>query len=314
MVLPPTLVSRVGLFSWMRVGVDAMLVPAHESIEPGAAIPFKATVDWLGSLSPNLLSVVWLFGSIVYGASVLVRCRAFSNLLLNSITKKPDRLRVLTQSIAKRMGAPDDIRVVVSREPIGPAVLGVWRPTIVLPEAVASQSHDQLEPILAHEVLHVKRRDILLTLFIIGSKVVWWFNPLIWFAAARVSQFNEHTCDLDVIRFLKVRRARYARCLVNVLESKQTFRPVLDFPGVRASQLTAERIRTIMTVPVLPRSRARQWFGMGVILILVGIVIPGRAPALPPVDAPPRPDITCIKSIVKGDVGVPVIDDASLGR
>ena len=234
-VAPPVMVSTVGLFSWMRIGVDAMLVPAHQPVTPTSAIPFRDFVASLGSISPTLLLGIWLVGSIAYAACIYVRCKRFSRLLLASVERKDQDLQTLADSIAKRMGVEKRIRVAVTNSPIGPAVVGIRRPTVVIPREIASgKSAHELTPILAHEILHVKRRDTLLTFFFVFANVIWWFNPLVRFVASRVSQYSEHNCDLEVIRFLECDRASYARCLVNVLETKQEMRPILGYPGVRA--------------------------------------------------------------------------------
>ena len=78
-----------------------------------------------------------------------------------------------------------------------PFVLGVFRPSIYLPSALAED--DKGEFVIAHEKAHIRRRDhwwkplgfLLLT--------VYWFNPLIWVAYILLCRDIELACDEHVI-------------------------------------------------------------------------------------------------------------------
>ncbi|MBR2038761.1 MAG: transcriptional regulator, partial [Lachnospiraceae bacterium] len=78
-----------------------------------------------------------------------------------------------------------------------PFVLGVFRPRIYLPSALAED--DKAEFVIAHETAHIRRRDhwwkplgfLLLT--------VYWFNPLIWVAYILLCRDIELACDEHVI-------------------------------------------------------------------------------------------------------------------
>ena len=78
-----------------------------------------------------------------------------------------------------------------------PFVLGVFRPRIYLPSALAED--DKAEFVIAHETAHIRRRDhwwkplgfLLLT--------VYWFNPLIWVAYILLCRDIELACDEYVI-------------------------------------------------------------------------------------------------------------------
>lgn len=278
LIIPPTLMSPLSLFAWMRIGVETLMVPAGTVARPGM-IPWKENLAEFNALSPYLFAGIWFAGAFLAAGSAYWRCRRFFKLLRRAIVPTPVHVNRAVRSIATRMGLSTRIRVLVTSEPIGPAVFGMLRPTIVLPEGILNQSSEKLNAILAHEVVHIKRRDALFTMFIAGVKVIWWFNPLVWLAASRANQFAERTCDLEVIRFLKLDRGVYAHCLVDVLAAKQQYRPVFGLPGVRASELTRERIRTIMTasLPTVRSRRSKLTLGAVVALLLV-LTLPGKPP------------------------------------
>lgn len=58
-----------------------------------------------------------------------------------------------------------------------PAVYGVFRPKIIIPENVSKES---LKYILLHENVHLKRKDNLLRCIAVVTACIHWFNPLAW--------------------------------------------------------------------------------------------------------------------------------------
>lgn len=58
-----------------------------------------------------------------------------------------------------------------------PAVYGVFKPKIILPETV---NEDELELIVLHERTHIRRGDNICRLLVIAVTAVHWFNPFAW--------------------------------------------------------------------------------------------------------------------------------------
>jgi len=82
----------------------------------------------------------------------------------------------------------------------GPALLGIWRPRIVLPADFSSRySAGEQALIIAHEQRHARRGDPIVNAFIALLQCAFWFNPLVHMAAARCRFDQELACDADVI-------------------------------------------------------------------------------------------------------------------
>ena len=48
---------------------------------------------------------------------------------------------------------------------VGPAVFGLWRPTVILPTSLVEQTNTRsLAPIVLHELMHIRRGDLWLAL------------------------------------------------------------------------------------------------------------------------------------------------------
>ena len=157
---------------------------------------------------------------------------------------------------------------------VASGVAGV-RPTIVLPEALAAhRSTDELEPLLAHELIHVRRGDAIVGSLQVAVQGLWWFHPLIWWANRRIAFERERCCDLEVVASLPIEPARYARSLLNVLELKRQLRWLAALRGARPFEITQRRLENIMLRGDRFRSRMRlgHWLTLFVLTLLL---VPG---------------------------------------
>ena len=77
-----------------------------------------------------------------------------------------------------------------------PLMIGVIRPTLLLPET--SITPEQLNNVLAHEITHLKRNDILYKWFVCIVKCIHWFNPAVYYISKRINVDCEISCDLAV--------------------------------------------------------------------------------------------------------------------
>jgi TonB family protein len=96
-----------------------------------------------------------------------------------------------------------------------PALVGIWRPRIVLPADFESRySVAERELILAHERHHLARGDALINALSTLLRSVFWFNPLVYVATPRFIADQELACDAAVIaRFSSARRI-YANAML----------------------------------------------------------------------------------------------------
>src|SRR5262249_15193710 len=81
---------------------------------------------------------------------------------------------------------------------------GLWglrRPMVVLPKRLAAGlSGDELEALMMHEVVHVKRWDNLTNLFQSVLSCLLWFYPVVWFLNERLLRELEKACDEAVLQ------------------------------------------------------------------------------------------------------------------
>ena len=98
-----------------------------------------------------------------------------------------------------------------------PCLCGIFRPAIyVTPHA--AQDPNRLRHVLAHESTHYRHRDHWWALARCLCLCLYWFDPLVWWAAALSRQDCELACDAGAIRRLgEAERIPYGRTLVDMI-------------------------------------------------------------------------------------------------
>jgi beta-lactamase regulating signal transducer with metallopeptidase domain len=105
----------------------------------------------------------------------------------------------------------------------GPALLGLWRPKIVVPADFATRYSAQEQALVVeHERVHARRGDIAVNLVQAGLQCAFWFNPLVHAAALRFRADQEMACDAAVLR----RHPGLVKTYAQALLKSQTFSTV----------------------------------------------------------------------------------------
>ncbi|WP_297311678.1 M56 family metallopeptidase [uncultured Oscillibacter sp.] len=98
-----------------------------------------------------------------------------------------------------------------------PCLFGLFRPAVYLTPA-ALRSPDSLRHVLAHEETHARHLDPLWSLLRAVCLTVYWFDPLVWWAALASRTDCELACDEGALRRLgEAERVSYGRTLLSLI-------------------------------------------------------------------------------------------------
>src|SRR5690606_36437765 len=92
-----------------------------------------------------------------------------------------------------------DGRTVLLSPDTGPAVVGAFPGTMVVPEWLVGLPREQRELILRHEEEHLRARDPLLLLAVLVAGVAAPWNPGLWWIARSMRLAVEVDCDRRVL-------------------------------------------------------------------------------------------------------------------
>jgi len=161
------------------------------------------------------------------------------------------------------------IRLKLTEDSMSPAVCGLFRPVILLPQSLVEKlSGGQLRAVLLHEAIHLRRGDVWVNCAQALLQIVYWWNPLLWLANARIRRVREEAVDDAVMLALRDDAEIYAPTLlevaklafnrplaslglVGILESRSALRQrierLVNFDAPRKAGLTIVSILGILT-------------------------------------------------------------------
>jgi beta-lactamase regulating signal transducer with metallopeptidase domain len=101
-----------------------------------------------------------------------------------------------------------------------PAVVGILRVRVLLPSRLVSTlTREELEPLILHELAHVKRWDVAVSWLQVFLQILHWHHPAVWFANRRIRCVREEACDDRVLAATGRKHTEYGSSLVKVLET-----------------------------------------------------------------------------------------------
>ena len=200
------------------------------------------------SSSPLTLSaiafLIWAAGCAAALVSLVVGGLRFRKLVRAAVTmRKPGWLQQAS-SIRRLLGMRKNVRVLSSAGATTPMTGGLWRPVILLPSSAETWAPDCRKVVLAHELVHVRRRDALRHLLGRVAAACYWFHPLCWLASRLSAVASERSCDEEVLA-LGTRPSEYARHLFSLASETAGRRAALALCMVQRSQLE-DRILSIL--------------------------------------------------------------------
>lgn len=219
----------------------------------------------------ELIFLVWLAG-----AALSLLYRVYKHLrFLRTVRRwsRPVKNRVYQDALTyakASLGVHAGIRLRVCRSIDSPMLIGLFRPTILLPSLPLTAT--EVDLVLRHELTHLRRGDIWGRVLLLAVSSLHWFNPLLPLIARAVSFQCEAACDAAVLQSgtLAV-RAAYGQTILHMLRVKPGIHTALStrYHGGKATM--KKRIRGIMD------TRVRKLGAMIVALLLVAVLATGMA-------------------------------------
>lgn len=149
-----------------------------------------------------------------------------------------------------------------------PCLFGLLRPAIYLTPA-AVETPERLRHVLAHETAHARHGDALWSLVRCLCLTIYWFDPLVWAAAAASKTDCELACDEAALRRLgPEERIPYGRTLLALI-------PVRRGPGsplLSATTMTADKRRLRDRITRIAENRQTKSAALFLVLSLTAVV------------------------------------------
>jgi beta-lactamase regulating signal transducer with metallopeptidase domain len=256
---------------WLQAGADR--------IRPMA----RAASTWLGALSWGVIfasaGAIWLLGSAATAGLLYARARRFQR-FLNLACRDNERLSSRVRQLSYRTGLISYPKVVVVDGVVSPMLWGVGKGVRLLFPAQLVERLDppEIDALLLHELAHFSRGDHWVRVLELVAYVVYWWNPVVWWACRQIEAAEEQCCDAWVVEHQSGTRRSYAEALLVTIEFLNE--PVAVRPpaacGLGEVSLLKLRLRQIMRGELaaqLPRPAL-------VFVLLAGLLLSPLHPAV----------------------------------
>ncbi|MHC4424798.1 MAG: M56 family metallopeptidase, partial [Planctomycetota bacterium] len=251
-------------------------IPA--SLEVGRLVPIDTRTGFLRLV--NILPYVWLIGALILAGFALLRSFRLWRTVKRERPITNEKILDLLEDCKMEMGIQTLVGVVVSDRVKSPALFGFIRPRLLLPEGMIERHElEELRYIFIHELGHLKQRDIYLSWLMTLFQVVYWFNPLMWFAIRRIRLEREFACDGLALSTLSADEPpRYGHTIVNLLEKFSQVSYVPSVAGIVEDTSQIER-RIKMIAKFKKTSRTRSVAAALLVAILACVALTDAYPA-----------------------------------
>ena len=207
-------------------------VMANASITAGEGTAFAYNIGWLQDFAvpadapvpvyfTGVIAGLWIIGVITFAVIALISNRYLW--LLKESVKPVENKEMLSlfMKCKSEIGVKQNILLGSSILAKAPMTVGFFKLLIILPAEKIPVSDARYA--IMHELVHCKNRDVHINFFICLFQVLYWFNPLVYFAFRQMRLDREVACDSAVLDLLpKEMHIDYGGALLNFV-NKQSY-------------------------------------------------------------------------------------------
>lgn len=290
-----------GLALWLWHGSEAT---GQVRVVLGAGTASRMALPWFAVdalamvMSAYLCGLVYFSGRLGWGVWVTEALRK-SAVPLEAGEKTGGRIARFQRLLG--VGG-DEVEMVSSPGISGPATVGVWRHTLILPPGfLDGLSEGDLDAVLAHEFAHMRRWDFAKNLLYGLASLPAAYHPATWLTRKRIAETRELVCDSMAAQAVGG-SGTYARSLLRLarLLSDRERPRILHAIGILDANIFERRVMHL-TGKSVEISGARR-LGIAAACVLVGLVTCTTAMALrTDVNQPPAKGAAPAQMNVKPD-------------
>lgn len=249
--IPFRIIGFPQIFSWLG---NLRISPASgtgTAMGEAAGTNPTGNADWMNdfSLSVNsktpsiagyILLGIWIVGILAMIILVIKSSLRLRSLEKSALPLQNQKVRRLYHHCLEEMGIHSKIPVYSTAFLKSPIIAGLLKPCIYLPIHLISDytlsrsarsegacitgysngcNESDMRYILLHELQHYKHHDAIGSFLMNLAVVIYWFNPLVWYALKEMRNDREVACDTSVLKMLEEDDYEdYGNTLINFAE------------------------------------------------------------------------------------------------
>ena len=219
------------LFSWLN---HVIISPAFQT-DQNKTVVSPATLsnssDWMNefTISVNsstptiirsILLCVWIAGMFVVLVLVLKSSLQLRSLKRSALPLQNTTICKLYKQCLFEMKITRNIPIYSTAFLKTPIITGIFKTRIYMPiHLISDHQKTDVRYILLHELQHYKHKDSLANYLMFLTAILYWFNPIVWYALKEMRNDREIACDTSVLKMLdECDYEKYGNTLINFAE------------------------------------------------------------------------------------------------
>lgn len=188
---------------------------------------------------------IWLIGMGLIIIYILTASILFNTKIKRSQCIYDKRVAFILNDCLEKLHIKTKLEVKSVSSIKTPCIYGLITPKLLLPKGISESLNDkELKYIFIHELIHLKRKDMLINWLLLVLGAVYWFNPIVLYALHCIRRDCELACDEGVIDEIGNNEINdYGSIIINLIKrySKGSF-----IPGAAGIAFTSEAKRRIV--------------------------------------------------------------------
>ena len=213
--MPVRLIGFPQIFSWLGSLRGSAASGIGTTIGENPGITPTQNADWMNdftlsvnfkppSIAGYILLGIWIAGILAMIILLIKSSFRLRSLKKSALPLQNKEVRRLYHHCLEEMGIHRDIPVCSTAFLKSPIIVGLFKPCIYLPiHLISDYNESDLRYMLLHELQHYKHHDAIASYLMNLTGVVYWFNPLVWYALREMRNDREVACDTSVLKMLE---------------------------------------------------------------------------------------------------------------
>ena len=181
---------------------------------------------WINRNAPNLFPIavgLWLLGVAFFALRLAGGFAQLGRYRKRAGNEVEEYWLDVLANLRTRLGMRQKVGLLSTDRLETPIAIGILRPVVLIPTSLFFQIHpSELETIIAHELIHIRRYDPLVNLAQCVIETILFYHPAVWWISSQVRREREFAADAAVLEMFDGSHVTYARALANLEEIRLT--------------------------------------------------------------------------------------------
>lgn len=190
---------------------------------------------------------IWIIGMIIFLIREIYVYKSFYKRLksVSDEVEEDSYLYCVLENCKKALNINKKIIVKESLKIKSPMIAGVFNPIITVPKM--EYSENKLEMIFTHELIHYKRKDLVVKIFALIVNIINWFNPIVYYIRSNINVVCELSLDEQMVKNLdKAKRKYYGEVILDLIEYSQNRSLIIGTSVCKGRKELEKRLKKII--------------------------------------------------------------------